>query len=67
MRHPMDCPCSSPQQKGGKRLRLWLLTILTRSRVRTRMPLHALRASSHLEYDSFVLHSQALSHSAQHW
>ena len=31
------------------------LTILTRSLVRMRMPLQALRASSHLEYDSLVL------------
>ncbi len=34
------------------------LTILTRSLVRMRMPLHAFRASSHLEYDSLVLHRE---------
>ena len=32
------------------------ITILTRSLVRMRMPLQAFRASSHLEYDSLVLH-----------
>ena len=37
------------------------LTILTRSLVRMRMPLQALRASSHLEYDSLVLHRQCFS------
>ena len=34
------------------------LTILTRSLVRMRMPLQAFRASSHLEYDSLVLHRE---------
>ena len=33
-------------------------TILTRSLVRMRMPLQAFRASSHLEYDSLVLHRE---------
>ena len=36
------------------------LTILTRSLVRMRMPLQAFRASSHLEYDSLVLHRDVL-------
>ena len=35
-----------------------VFTILTRSLVRMRMPLQAFRASSHLEYDSLVLHRQ---------
>ena len=34
-------------------------TILTRSLVRMRMPLQAFRASSHLEYDSLVLHRES--------
>ena len=36
-----------------------VITILTRSLVRMRMPLQAFRASSHLEYDSLVLHRDA--------
>ena len=35
-----------------------MFTILTRSLVRMRMPLQAFRASSHLEYDSLVLHRE---------
>ena len=47
--------CTETQLAGGVNA---VFTILTRSLVRMRMPLQAFRASSHLEYDSLVLHRE---------